>query len=220
MFAGCSETVGEGSIINDSWSHMLYNKILKSSKCSGFFSLGIGGGSWIDICSLIMQYIDKYGCPDYIFINFPNIGRYLQYIDKNNYNVEKNGVYRYALYYKDDVSNIKHIKKIGTTNFSLTEQDYIYFSLYIRLFENFCKEKNIKLFWGTWSKDLIEQIDRGFVNYKNFIRIHPNNNELAELCLSNKNLNLEKPDGHYGTAYHTHWSNVFYDKYKGEIHVK
>lgn len=218
VFAGCSETVGEGSIIEDAWPHMLYNKILETENVSGFFSLGIGGGNWSDICSLIMQYIDEYGNPDYLFINFPGMNRLSQYIDKNSpYNVETSGVYRYSLHDKEDVYKNSSVQNIGTTNFDLDEQAYISFSIYIRLFERFCKQNNIKLFWGTWCEGLTEKIDRGFVEYNDFVRICPNEMSLAELCLSDKNLNLEKPDGHLGTAYHKNWSNVFYKHYKGEV---
>lgn len=218
LFAGCSETVGEGSVIEDAWPNMLYNKIAAEEVCSGFFSLGIGGGSWFDICSLIMKYIDAYGSPDYLFINFPGIGRLAQYIDKDNpYGLEKSGVYRYSLHYKTDVYKNNSIKNIGTTNFDLSEQAYIAFSLYIRLFEKFCEQNNIKLFWGTWCDNLMQKINRGLVEYKNFIGIHPNKLQLADLCLSNKELNLEKQDGHFGTAYHKNWSNVFYNHYKGAV---
>ena len=46
LFGGCSETEGVGGNIEDSWSHMLYSKISKEEKCSGFFNLGKSGWGW------------------------------------------------------------------------------------------------------------------------------------------------------------------------------
>jgi hypothetical protein len=212
LFAGCSETVGEGSIIEDSWSHMLYDKIDKDLKCSGFFSLGIGGGNWMDILSLINQYIESCGNPDYLFINFPGINRLAQYIDvKDTDKIDVSGVYRYSLSLKDS-DNLNGVNVIGETDFYLSELAYLPFSLYIRLFEKFCLQNNIKLFWGSWCQDLKEKIDRKLVVYNNYVEIHPTNKDLAEICLSNKMLNLEKTDGHFGTAYHYKWSENFYKK--------
>lgn len=210
LFAGCSETVGEGSIVEDSWSHMLYTKINKELECSGFFSLGVGGGNWMDILSLVNQYIKSYGSPEYLFINFPGINRLAQYIDATTTDkVDVSGVYRYSLQLKDD-NNFNGVTVIGETNFYLSELAYLPFSLYIRLFETFCIQNNIKLFWGSWCEDLKEKIDRNLVVYNNYVSIHPKENDLAEISLSNKALNLEKEDGHFGTAYHYKWSENFY----------
>lgn len=214
LFAGCSETVGEGSIIDDSWSKMLYNKISLERKCSGFFSLGIGGGSWLDIVSAISQYIDNYGIPDYLFINFPGIRRFSEYIENaQKYDLPEDGVYRYAMHPKKQLPNTDNLKIIGTSTMDLGELYYIPFSAYIRLFEKFCIEKNIKLMWGTWCDELLKKIDRNLVVYNNFVRINPKSSELVKLY-TDENMSLEKIDGHLGTAHHYYWSSIFYNRYK------
>jgi len=76
LFAGCSITVGCGvNDIKKSWSYKLYNKMNKDNECSGYFNIGCSGFSSIEIMINVLKYIAKYGCPDFIFILFPNWGR-------------------------------------------------------------------------------------------------------------------------------------------------
>ena len=76
LFAGCSITVACGlNDIKKSWSYKLYDQINEHNPCSGYFNVGLSGGSTIEIILNVFKYISKYGYPDYIFILFPNYGR-------------------------------------------------------------------------------------------------------------------------------------------------
>lgn len=76
LFAGCSITVACGlNSVKQSWSYKVYDQINKDAPCSGYFNVGLSGGSPIEIMFNILKYIGKYGNPDYIFILFPNFGR-------------------------------------------------------------------------------------------------------------------------------------------------
>lgn len=75
LFAGCSNTVGD-SFYNDLiWPKKLYDMLSKEEKTSGYYNVGVCGASISEIISQVNNYIDKFGSPDLIFINLPNLER-------------------------------------------------------------------------------------------------------------------------------------------------
>ena len=95
VFGGCSETEGVGGNIEDAWSYMLYSKISKEEKCSGFFNLAKSGWGWSRIILNALIYFKKYGYPDSYFICLPNHQRKFYYKEKlknfRNCGLEKGG---------------------------------------------------------------------------------------------------------------------------------
>lgn len=215
LFAGCSEAFGEGAIVEDSWPHMLYTKLSKDMELSGFFCLGVAGMGWIDIFSVIDQYIEEFGSPDYIFLNLPNSQRYLSYIENPiNYGLEKSGVYRYGIMDKGEKFINGSTDIIAETNFFPNDISQISLDIYIRLFEKFCEVKGINFFWGSWD-NRVEDIDSRVTNKsKNVVKIFTNGKDLFDVQEINKSLTLSKPDGHQGTAFHYAWSEKLYNAYK------
>jgi hypothetical protein len=215
LFAGCSEALGEGSVIEDSWSHMLYTKLSKELDTSGFFCLGVAGMGWTDILSTINQYTDNFGNPDYIFINLPNSQRYVSYIENyTSYGLNKGGAYRYSVMSKDNKFIKNSANLIGETNFIPNDISQIHLDLYIRLFEKVCELKNIQLFWGSWDNRVTEINSRVIDKSKYVVKLFTNNNEIWDIQTKNKELSLYKPDGHQGTAHHYAWSEKLYNAYR------
>jgi hypothetical protein len=215
LFAGCSEALGEGSIVEDSWPHMLYTKLSKEMETSGFFCLGVAGMGWIDIFSVIEQYIEEFGSPDYIFINLPNSQRYISYIeDYMSYGLSNGGAYRYTVTTAKQQSIKDSTHVIGETNFIPNDISQIDLDLYIRLFEKFCELKNIKLFWGSWDSRVTDINDRVTDKSKYVVRLSPENNEIFAIKEMNKDLTMSKPDGHQGTVFHYAWSEKLYNAYR------
>ena len=125
LFAGCSITVGCGvNDIKKSWSYKLYNKMNKDNECSGYFNIGCSGFSSIEIMINVLKYIAKYGCPDFIFILFPNWGR-----DWHKFNTSHKSM--------DDIKNGEIL-------------DIFVFNLY-SILEDICKTNNAKIFSTSWS---------------------------------------------------------------------
>ena len=125
LFAGCSITVGCGvNDIKKSWSYKLYNKMNKDNECSGYFNIGCSGFSPIEIMINVLKYIAKYGCPDFIFILFPNWGR-----DWHKFN---------RAY--ESMSKIENGEIL----------DIFVFNLY-SILEDICKTNNAKVFSTSWS---------------------------------------------------------------------
>lgn len=72
LFAGCSITFGDGLPVKYTWPHIVYSTIAQQEKLSGFYNVGRPGASNIWILMQIMKYIELYGIPETIFINFPD----------------------------------------------------------------------------------------------------------------------------------------------------
>lgn len=75
LFAGCSNTFGMGMPEYAIWPKLVYEKISKTEKLSGFFNVGISGGTITEIFNQIVAYSSKFGVPDVLFINLPEHGR-------------------------------------------------------------------------------------------------------------------------------------------------
>ena len=75
VFAGCSNTSGEAMWEEYIWPRVLYNKISKDTKLSGYFNLGKSGATVKDCYDILYNYIHRYGAPDVAFINLPAASR-------------------------------------------------------------------------------------------------------------------------------------------------
>jgi hypothetical protein len=206
LFSGCSYTYGSGLELNEVWSKIVYDKISKEEKCSGYFNFGVYGHGIIHIVSNLFKYFKKYGNPDIIFINLPDMPRFTGYIEKNK--------------------EYKIIREDGT----LKEGMINYFTYeYYFMFEQYCNSNNIKLFSFTWdfeqdgkySKHNKKNIDtQSFFNKFNFKTFYNINKEdfyknLQNLIKNdNSKFSITARDGyHPGTSFHINYANFIYNKY-------
>ena len=142
LFAGCSITVGCGvNDIKKSWSYKLYNKMNKDNDCSGYFNIGCSGFSPIEIMINILKYIAKYGCPDFIFILFPNWGR-----DWHKFNTAH-----------EPMNKVENGEIL----------DIFVFNLY-SILEDICKTNNAKIFSTSWSNPIPGITDFINIDLQNF----------------------------------------------------
>jgi hypothetical protein len=72
LYAGCSETFGQGGPIEDSWPHMLNKKLNNNGS---YINVSFPGAGWSEIISNVFTYIEKFGIPKNIFLLLPNIER-------------------------------------------------------------------------------------------------------------------------------------------------
>ena len=79
LFAGCSITFGDGMFEEYSWPYLVHQKISQSMKTSGLYNIAFPGANHSDIILQIFKYINEYGNPDLIFINFPDIERQIEH---------------------------------------------------------------------------------------------------------------------------------------------
>jgi hypothetical protein len=125
LFAGCSMTEGVGLPKKYMWSENVKKHIKKTNDKTQFYNIGMGGASTQLIIKNTVSFIKKYGKPDYIFLMLPELGRSVEY---------------------DDELYINHCP---STSINL-ETLFFYDANILILFEEFCKENNIKLFLMSW----------------------------------------------------------------------
>jgi len=205
LFSGCSYTYGNGLELEEIWSKVLYNKILKNNQCSGYFNLGVYGHGAIHIISNLFKYFKQYGNPDVIFINLPDLPRFT--LNKNS---------RYRVVRLEDKSFIDLVY-------------YLTYEYYLML-ETYCKSNNIKLFSFSWDikedKDFLFKRDKNFKSTNDFFDSYNFNTfykideveyykEIKKILKYDKNqYSITSRDGfHPGTSFHIAYANFIYDKY-------
>lgn len=218
LFSGCSETEGVGDNIEKNWSHMTYSSIKLNEGASGYYNLGLAGGGYPKIISNIFIYIEKFGNPDAIFILFPNISRWVDWIDDNDgylhIGLSPYSPDRVARNSKDD-SNIKTLMS-----------NLVQFVSMMKIFEKYCETNGIKLFWATWDKydEKNYQVLSENGTFKNFVHLDMMKFE-EDLGIENMTYkefidmrgSLFRRDVHLGQKFHDYFSQIFLSEYNKEI---
>lgn len=222
VFAGCSNTFGSGGNLNEVWSYNLYEKIKQSKKLSGFYNLGIPGAGFKEIIMSIIDYFDKFGAPETLFIMLPNLERYIWYIDTFK-DKQLNGYYGVCI----DDNNVGKItglhdfktKKRKSSN-TETMEEFANFVMMMKILEVFCIESNTELFWSTWDdkffKKLIETENHTLKFYLPIIV----DVERVKIISGDENDSLLKRDGHVGKGINLLWAEQFFNAYEGRINAK
>lgn len=211
LFAGCSESFGEGGNVEDNWTYKLYKEIEKNNKVSGYFNLSVSGGSWEDIFRNVICYINKFGKPNYLFMLMPNILRFHEW-DENQ-------------------CGWKFVTKNYLANSDLDDDRYLYFSVFpywtllLQIFLEYCKLNNIKVIWSTWH--VPEQTNINQLKFLDNTYINIPEPKVTEETLGeykndiHDDLNFfNRRDGHRGNFFHNHVSNLFLNKIKSEGYFK
>jgi hypothetical protein len=206
LFSGCSETAGIGNNIDDMWTTKVYKHLEKNSAVDGYFNLGLSGSGYTRIINNVFNHMKIYGSADYVFILFPNIARWTEWIDDSTgyrniglnewHGLEKN---------KDD------------TDIKTQRNNLINFITMIKLFEAFCKLNNTKLYWSTWDKN--DEHNYKLLSkkeiFKNFISLEISN--IEELLLNESNSKKDKTyfftrDHHLGVGWQDCFADSFIDR--------
>lgn len=217
LFAGCSETEGQGGNMEDSWGHMVFEKIKDSNNVNSFYNLGRAGFGWQKIISQTQLYIKKYGKPDLMFVLLPNVGRFVNWSNANN-------DWYYQQQYPRFGNNkmLDSVRDIVDDPYIPTEQSpaeyrkiFIDFTLAWRLFEDFCNAAGIKLVWATWEP--IDNYNFSRLNlFQNFMPLDKedvlDHVEKFKHSLVIADDDLNKRDGHHGRMFHRFWADSFVDE--------
>lgn len=212
LFAGCSETEGSGGNLDALWAWITYNKISEKDKLSGFYNIGRAGWGWQIIISNVLEYIKSYGSPDYLFIMFPNIGRNIKWLKRDDNEFE---IYYQEMLLPYLTNSNDDILKRPVTTVDFQRKILVDFILIIKLFEEYCNFNNINLYWSTWDKldhdnYLNLNIFNNFVemedNMENFLINRP---EYFEKIKKQRTDWIRKRDGHQGYLPHLLWANNF-----------
>jgi hypothetical protein len=214
VFAGCSETEGQGGNIEDSWGHILFEKIKQENNVSGFYNLGKSGFGWQKIISQTQLYIKKYKKPDFLFVLLPNVGRFIGWSSDRD-------MWTYKQQYPNIGENrsLDYPEKYENNEFTPTLQSpeeyrkmFMDFTFGWRLFEDFCSASEIKLVWGSWEPIDNYNFDKLKI-FNNFVSLSEAQSDLPALVekyrenIKLKPNDLEKRDGHHGRIFHEYWAD-------------
>jgi hypothetical protein len=194
LFAGCSNTFGDGLEEHEIWAKRLYDKIHHKENTSGFFNIGAPGLGILAIVFNIYKYIESFGKPNVIFINFPVSRRFLSFdttIQKHIY---------------VNIHEPEEISEELWHTIPLIEYQYIF------MLERYCKSNNINLIYGTWAP-------RSNFNHYQDLNCYVNildDDMVAKYVIENPDdeYAMNARDGnHYGNGYHTVWAEIMYNRY-------
>lgn len=140
LFAGCSETFGEGLPEKHSWPHYVINEIKKEIHNLGPDQiLSFPGGSLSKIVRNIFKYVEMFGAPNFIIVYLPDIFR----ADKYD---ELKKIWSTETVYDFEKGKIKERFK----DINMNELLKSYMDIY-NLLRIFCKANNITLMSSSWN---------------------------------------------------------------------
>lgn len=162
LVGGCSWTFGEGVPEEYIWPTTLKNNIEnKLNKKVDLYNTGFMGFGIDLIIKNLMSFIQNNGAPDYIFMLLPDMGRQVLFNENMNQYFKFFPSLEWLENNKRDEQQFKY-----TLSFKY-ENNLLFHSSMIHLFESFCQAKNIKLFWTSWETDDCKIYRE--LNFKNYI---------------------------------------------------
>jgi hypothetical protein len=216
LFSGCSHTFGEGLPEKYLWPTLFMDKVKNDN--TNFYNIGAMGGSTRLIVKNVLSFIRVYGSPDFIFLMMPDLHRDLQFHPETNKMIN---CFPHTMWL---TSKEHKVQQKFTMNYS---PEYTIFTNteYLRMLEDICSAKKIKLLWSTWSSESDSVYSQ--LNFKNYV----NKDNVVEYSRNTKsepnwrtpfyeNLNnlpywkIAQDDNHFGTFWTTHVADLFYSRAK------
>lgn len=198
VFAGCSQTFGVGTYLEDLWAYKLYRKIAEDGPVSGFFNIAVVGITISGLITQIMAYFKKFGYPEILFINLPDLRR------------EAGGIIR-----QGDNSCTPEV------DFDIILRYVI--SQYTMLLD-ICSLNNVQVYAISWyTKDFYDHDSLPSLVGRLENVYFPTNNEIEDHCkrFIADNINDKKSkyhavaldETHHGIAYQDFWYTKMYEMY-------
>lgn len=206
LTSGCSFTFGTGlpeeliwpTIIKKNIEKLTIDNIKLKSENVKLFNLAQSGASTHYIINQIMLFIKKFGKPNLIIILFPEISRDIIYEDQSQQVIN-------ILLREEFLTKTSNEKKY-ILNY-VHENNILKNYTLISLFENYCKESNIKFLWSCTLKEDFDVYKKLKFNYisKEFINFEDYYKDKSS-CYLNEDLipywGLAADQQHPGTCYH------------------
>lgn len=244
LFSGCSFTFGTGLPYSAVWGTMLAN-----DNDLSYNSIGIPGGSCMDIVFNIFKYFKEFGHPKNLLVLFPDFNRLYTYMDGKILN-DRTGPY----FFNDDLlhahmndpgpyDNTKPPRYISLPtkpqNLYSKEFTYTLNAMYIKMLEIYCNQNGINFIWFKW---LQEEIDNsgglsGFSNHhiidtdhhlKPYTALDPISSSHSQCHKKERRIFIDNGDiwssakdkSHYGIHWQIHVKEIFQDAIKEKGWIK
>lgn len=218
LFAGCSNTYGLGTDIENIWSTRVYNKIKETQEVSGYNNVGINAGSIIEIVLHVFRYIEKFGNPDVIFMLLPERDRDDEFFFDD-----------YAEKYADGFNlSIYHALDIFCRSNEIALISSTWVSNYTNLWDSFSSFAKYKgdspnrILEGPKIRNEKTMFDDFIKTFKSFEVFNKKKiiQDLYDYSMNNPddpNLYTAKDRGrHFGNAFHYAWSQQMYERFLNE----
>lgn len=206
LFAGCSETFGESADYETTWAYKTYLKL--KDQVDGFYNLGLPGIDSSIVIFQVLQFIEKYGKPEYLFIIFPQFNRLIEFHPEN---VTTTVTLTESI--PDNIVNPDNLEETTTRTINAVRALNL---MSVKNFESFCEMIGIKLIWGTWcleSHKIIKQ-EKSFSNYVDILNYENMTDFFIKNNIAFNNTTMSRSDGnHHGEPFHRYWSHIFYSKF-------
>jgi hypothetical protein len=207
LFGGCSQTFGEGLPENCRWTDILIDKIKKTKNFNDVVDYNVAmTGDSIDLCiKNLIGFVEKYGKPNYIFACLPDLGRSIFYSQKHK---------DYKIFYMNPKFLYLNDPQQKKMIIDYQYEDNVYrHSLLIKLFENYCRDSGIKLFWTTWDNQDAELYkDLNFSNFVYMKDLDPEKLKKKENMHGYKFWAVAEDKDHFGSSWTSYLAEQFLEK--------
>lgn len=173
VFAGCSQTWGDGVVLDGIWGNILSKSLNKKS-----YNLGLGARSVQFIVQNTIAFCKEYGNPKVIFCLFPDFTRIEMKSDASfmvgKFSGSAIGRHQYNIVPSrmSPVRDTKYSKAPHLAEDMIPSEFIFSVNLdYIHMLELYCKSNSIKLFWGTWDEWQEEFLHKNIdsMDFKNYV---------------------------------------------------
>lgn len=246
IFAGCSQTFGQGLPENEIWPVRLSKKISKIDFDVDCVNLAAPGGSIQSITNDVLHYIRVYGKPEKIFIAYPDMSRFLLFSSPSALVSQTRrkhiGPINAQLHLYRGGAGVPTLSKRphDVENIINFEQTIMNSLQWINILENYCQAEKIDLYWTIWSPDnlyikKLKEKDVAQRYYKNYVyfdilALDDQRNKFAldsslvSSCHPVENEELysifhkatDSPP-HNGVHYHIHCADLFFEEHRKRL---
>lgn len=212
LVAGCSVTFGMGLPEEKTWPHLLQKQMESFlNKKVRFDNIAVTGIDAIQEIQNIFIYIEKYGKPDYIFVNLPPV-----YRRPYMHNAES------RMSTKQDInflSTKEEVEAYLLANWSSEGSSFFQNILAVRQLELYCKQLGLPLLWMSW--DIATKEYYKIFNFFNMVDWTLPHKDFSSFCiteLDKKYWTVARDKMHVGYQDHLVYADHFYTEWvKNEI---
>jgi hypothetical protein len=198
LFAGCSFTFGEGLPYKSNWSGILFDEIsMKNAQVGQYHNLGYCGGSVDYIIKNIVNYIEIFGAPRYVFALFPESSR------------------KTVLSNKKEITVIPYKEEDKALVWGKRENSFYQMYKQVSLLLDRLNRHDTKLIWSTW-----DDFDRkmflkttkldGYVPINDFKVLQKATGKTSK---NSKYYEKARDEAHPGICYNSGVAQIFLEEY-------
>lgn len=218
LFMGCSVTWGDGLYEEELWSKKVYDKLSSMFTCSGYFNVSFPGLSVIEIIYMFEEYVRRFGKPDYLFINLPQLYRFfgVSAAQKQDGSIDLslcNTSDDRTTYAGSDVRINPHKMNLPAKMVAK------YMTIkHLHLIEMLCKYSGIKLYTFTWDTSGEDNLQDELEEYRveSLIKIDKEDlmYRIHNIEANSKNDFgwVARDNAHFGNYYHSAWADILMEK--------